>query len=101
MLNTPIHFNFKDLSEHTYGELTVIKLAGKSRSGNYTWLCECSCGKTPIVAGGNLRFGNTISCGCLRSERIKWTNYKGGISADLVYFNYKSMGGCSNWVSSV
>jgi len=32
------------------------------------WHCQCDCGKEVGVLSGNLRNGNTKSCGCLRSE---------------------------------
>lgn len=32
------------------------------------WLCQCECGNTTIVQGGNLRSGNTKSCGCIKSS---------------------------------
>jgi hypothetical protein len=36
------------------------------------WLCQCSCGsnKTIIADAGNIRFGTTKSCGCIRSEKV-------------------------------
>jgi 5-methylcytosine-specific restriction endonuclease McrA len=32
------------------------------------WRCACDCGTAAIVTGGNLRRGNTSSCGCFQRE---------------------------------
>ena len=55
--------NMIDETGNVYGELTVIKREGTKR-GQAAWLCQCSCGNTVIVAGADLRRGNTKSCGC-------------------------------------
>lgn len=34
------------------------------------WLCVCECGNNIVVTGSDLRRGHTISCGCLKKERI-------------------------------
>ena len=52
-----------NLSGKQFGRLTVIKRIG-SQSGDITWLCLCECGKEKIVLRGNLKSGNTKSCGC-------------------------------------
>lgn len=61
-----------DLTNQTYGELTVlqevephIKPSGKK---SRQWLCKCSCGRTTIVSMDNLRSGHTTSCGCKRGD---------------------------------
>lgn len=53
-----------DLTGHVFGLLTVIE----KREGNGMWLCKCECGKESVKWSGNLRNGNTKSCGHLRSE---------------------------------
>lgn len=59
----------KDLSEKTFGRLTVQNYA-HSKDGLPYWNCECSCGETPIVLGKSLTSGNTKSCGCLNIDKI-------------------------------
>lgn len=56
-----------DLTGQRFGRLAVI---GQSSRHNrqVLWLCKCDCGQTTIVTGGNLRSGNTRSCGCLNRE---------------------------------
>lgn len=55
--------SFKDLSGETYGELKVIERHVKDQNHRWRWLCQCSCGEVVVVQSGNLRSGNTESCG--------------------------------------
>ena len=53
------------MTGHKYGLLTVIEEdVEKSTPETVKWKCLCDCGNTVIVAGRNLRSGNTTSCGC-------------------------------------
>jgi len=54
-----------DLTGHRYGKLTVIERRGSKRT-YAAWLCKCDCGNEVVVSSGNLRSGNTKSCGCSR-----------------------------------
>lgn len=57
-----------DLTGQTFGELTVLKRASNIGGKRVLWLCKCSCGHHAIVSGGNLKSGNTTSCGCLKNS---------------------------------
>lgn len=57
-----------DLSSRRFGRLAVKSRAGTTLRGQPLWLCECDCGARTVVAGFNLRSGNTNSCGCLAKE---------------------------------
>lgn len=59
----------KDLAGQRFGRLTIIKYYGKTKNRKILWLCECDCGNEIIVAGNNLKSGNTQSCGCYHSEQ--------------------------------
>ncbi len=59
-----------DLMGKTFGRLTVVRRV-ENQKGQTRWLCECSCGNTKEVAGGNLRDGRTQSCGCLAKELMR------------------------------
>ncbi len=48
--------------------LSVIKINGKTKQGNTTFLCQCDCGKMKTVSGGNLR-DKFHSCGCYNWNR--------------------------------
>lgn len=51
-----------------FGRLTVVKFAGKDRSGGKLWNCICVCGNPKIVADRSLTRNMTKSCGCLAKE---------------------------------
>ena len=60
---------FVDEIGNKYGKLTVLSQDGwvhKRREA--IWVCKCDCGNTIKVRGGNLRTGNTKSCGCVGSS---------------------------------
>jgi len=56
------------LIERRYGRLTVLSL--ESTTGPRIWNCLCDCGKKTLVRATNLRSGNTLSCGCLKQEKV-------------------------------
>lgn len=51
-----------ELKEQKFGKLVVLERAGRK------WKCRCDCGKEILVRTGDLRSGNTKSCGCTRKE---------------------------------
>lgn len=66
-----------DLTGQRFGKLKVIKKTDeRTKHGSIMWLCECECGNVLSVSSGNLRSGNTNSCGCYNKQRIKETQSK-------------------------
>jgi hypothetical protein len=61
-----IHLRLK-LKGRRFGRLKVVKYAGTSKGYTF-WLCKCDCGKSKVVVGKGLKFGDTNSCGCLVAE---------------------------------
>lgn len=53
-----------DLSNQRFGKLVAKKVAGRDKYNRATWLCICDCGTEKVIQSGNLRSGNTRSCGC-------------------------------------
>lgn len=51
-----------------FGRLTVVRARRRSQRHGLQWECLCACGNTTHALGGNLRKGNTKSCGCWRRE---------------------------------
>lgn len=82
-----------DLTGQTFGRLKVIQFAGKSTDRQYLWECECSCENHThlIVKAGNLRSGNTKSCGCLHSEITSKVHTTHGHRHDKIYGVWKTM----------
>lgn len=62
-----------NLKGQKFGRLTVLAKQSVTRDGGIKWFCLCDCGKTVSVKSGNLRSGHTLSCGCLKKERISET----------------------------
>jgi hypothetical protein len=66
------NYNFLDLTGKIFGRLTVLKMAGKDKSGAVMWLCRCECGVEKVVLRGNLtKEHGTKSCGCLMIQHRK------------------------------
>ena len=83
-----------DLTGQKYQRLTAIKFVELSKYGAI-WECKCDCGNIKNVRSGDLRSGNTNSCGCYMKDRIKETNIKHGASKNNVmsgaYRSWRSM----------
>ena len=55
-----------------YGRLTIVKEVER-KNEKRRFLCKCDCGNEIIVALGNLRSGNTTSCGCKKKENREFS----------------------------
>ena len=85
----------------TVGRLEVLERVPNPRangpSPNAKWCvayrCRCECGKELVVEKGNLKTGNTISCGCYHSEvtSLQNPNYKKSFPAE-----YRAWGAMRN-----
>ena len=63
-----------DLSGKKFGKLTVLRYLFTNKKKKACWECICDCGDGVVVTGNHLKSGNTKSCGCFRSEKLKETN---------------------------
>ncbi len=79
-----------------YGEFTVIEEV--PASGKRKFLCQCSCGRGVEVRLGNLRSGQTNSCGRCGLEHLgerklmsEWADEK-GIKRSTLRARLKRMG---------
>ncbi len=59
-----------DITGEKFGRLTAVEVCGKQKR-EMVWLCRCECGLEVRVRVGNLRSGNTQSCGCLKGVASK------------------------------
>lgn len=66
----------KDITGQKFGRLTVLNRTESTSIANreVKWMCKCDCGNYKAVFGGELRSGNTSSCGCFKIESIKRVN---------------------------
>lgn len=55
---------FQDITGQRFGKLVALNYEIKNQK--VYWKCQCDCGNTTIVAGGNLKNGHTQSCGCIQ-----------------------------------
>lgn len=56
-----------DLTGQRFGKLTVLK-QGQSKRERACWICQCDCGNIKEVCSMELKRGDTLSCGCIRSS---------------------------------
>ena len=67
-----------DLTGETFGRLTVLHRSTDKFLPDGTkramWTCLCTCGNTIDVYTGDLRTGNTRSCGCLHKDSTSGRN---------------------------
>lgn len=69
----------ENLIGYKFGRLTVIA-EENSLNSKTMWKVKCDCGSAKIVGASNLKSGQSLSCGCLKLERIKETNTSHGES---------------------
>lgn len=67
-------------TDHTgvkYGRLTGIREVGK-KNRSIVWEFLCDCGALVETVGSSVKFGHTLSCGCLKLDKIKESSTKHG-----------------------
>lgn len=78
-----------------YGILTIVNLIGTSKDRQKIYLCKCDCGNESNVLSGNLKKGNTKSCGCLgrkkTSNRMKLLNLRHGETNTKLWKTWKGI----------
>jgi hypothetical protein len=58
-----------------FGKLTVVADAGTNNHRKKVWLCRCECGGETKATTGNLRSGNSKSCGCDKRAALDRTTH--------------------------
>lgn len=74
-----------------YGRLIVLEKIKAKPGSNSKWICQCDCGRGTIVSNPSLTSGDTRSCGCLRSEKLKQIKFKHGMCDTPVYHVWATM----------
>lgn len=59
-----------DLSGQRFGRWTVIDRAPDGKNRQTMWNCVCDCGEKKSVNAKSLKNGESLSCGCLKIERL-------------------------------
>lgn len=60
----------KDIRNITFGYLTPIEPTDKRHRKDVVWRCKCKCGNMVEMPATRLLTGNTLSCGCMKTENI-------------------------------
>lgn len=68
----------KDIIGLKFGRLTVISYSHTNSDNKACYNCVCDCGNEKIASGKSMRFGKTMSCGCLKNELDRTRNLKHG-----------------------
>lgn len=77
-------------SGNRFGSLVLLERTTK-KGHDWLWLCRCDCGSTSQVTAGNLRSGNTRSCGCRRTRVRKESKTIHGRSRQRIYWIWTGM----------
>lgn len=82
-----------DITGKRFGRLVVLRREGSDASGTARWLCLCDCGGEVVSLGTSLRYGTTLSCGCLRRElsAVANTTHGHASSRSPTYTSWQSM----------
>jgi hypothetical protein len=80
-----------DLTGHRFGRLVALRESGRDKFGRLKWLCKCDCGAETECQSGNLRFGITKSCGCLKKETLAAVNRSHGMSKTKTFRTWLKM----------
>lgn len=81
----------KDMTGLRFSRLVVQRRAPNGPNWECRWECRCDCGNTVTVHGGNLRKGNTKSCGCLNLEAARKRLSLHGNHAHPLYSRWYAM----------
>ena len=80
---------------YVFGKLTVLSECGRSKDKQKMYLCRCTCGNEVKVISGNLKKGNSTSCGCSRLKscaiRMSKLNFRHGESNTKLWKTWKGI----------
>lgn len=77
-----------------FGRLIIIDISINKETNKRDLkkcICKCVCGNIKTVHFGNLKSGNTLSCGCFQKENTSKIHTKHGLSNDPTYTSWRGM----------
>lgn len=74
-----------DITGQRFGRLVVLGPVERNKHKQVIWRCQCDCGAETVVAGYHLRYGDTVSCGCARTDATRDTKTTHGLGGDRLY----------------
>lgn len=83
-----------DMVGRRFGRILVVSRVDGSAPAR--WMCQCDCGRTKEMNGGNLRYSKSTSCGCGEDESRRKPKKHGHTSAAVngqspTYMTWQSM----------
>lgn len=63
-----------------FGKWSVLYFDSLNKYGKAVWKCRCDCGTIKTVSAGNLKGGESASCGCVKAGRLIKENFVHGYS---------------------
>ena len=89
---------YQDLTGLPFGYYTAIRQDGCDSKGVPYWLCHCRCGNEKRVGVYDLLRGHTLSCGCLKRERLSERNTSHDCAYEPWFPTYADMmRRCGHW----
>lgn len=79
-----------EITGKKFGKLTAIKFS-HVKNGSYFWEFLCECGRKKLIRKGDVVCGDTKSCGCINSEKMKLENLTHGMSRTKFYTKWVTM----------
>lgn len=73
----------KDITGQRFGRLVAIQRVGSNKQGLAVWQFQCDCGKVIEKVGREVWRGNTSSCGCLKSEKLREKNIQNSTKINI------------------
>jgi len=93
----PVGQRPKDLTGQKFGMMTVLREAERTPDNQRRCDCQCDCGTLKTVRAGDLRSGDTTSCGCNQGKLIGASRTTHGMSRTPEYRIWNAMlQRCSN-----
>jgi len=80
---------FIDITGKRFGRL--VPMARTKIEGVSAFICECDCGRSKSIRSQSLRRGETTSCGCIRSEKMRKEKTTHGLYRTPTYNSWRSM----------
>lgn len=80
-----------DLTDNTYGNLTVLKFSRRDQRRRQWYICLCGCGKEKELPSMDFKLGKIISCGCIKAQKFRERVTKHNESHTLLYYVWQGM----------
>ncbi len=83
-------------TDHTgqrFGRLTAVARSENTPKKAAVWECRCDCGSVVLIRAGDLRSGDSKSCGCLLHDVMRARNTTHGLRSHPAYRTWAHMRG--------